>query len=188
MTDLINKANQLCMSCGMCCDGTMFKNATVESDEKQLVESVGLIVNEKLGEFSFEQPCKYYCKNQCAIYLQRPPVCNGFRCQLLKKLNRDEISFEMALEKVTMVRALQKGLVDVMPNAKYSPITSADVYEMAATINQNEPSQRMQNGVFLMLATKFIGLLTDHFWRKEKLSNPVLANAPDILQNPNHKM
>ena len=188
MTGPMNKANQLCMACGMCCDGTMFKTATVEAEENQQVISTGLIVNEKLGKFSFDQPCKFYCNNQCSIYIQRPPVCTNFRCQLLKKLNKDEISLEVALEKVTMVRALQKGLAELMPNAKHRSITSAEVYEMAATIDQQDISQRKQHAIFLMLATKFIGILTDHFWRKVKPNSNAEAVAKDILQNPNHKM
>lgn len=166
----------------------MFNHANVELEEKQQVVSTGLIVNEKLGKLSFDQPCKFYCHNLCAIYEQRPGVCISYRCKLLNKLNKDEVGLDAALDKVKMLRALQNRLADVMPNAKHSPITSAEVYEMAATIDQHDPAQRKQYGIFLMSATKFIGMLTDHFWRKESPGKAAEANSPDILQNPNYEM
>ena len=184
----MDKANRLCMSCGMCCDGTMFDHANVVPDEKQQVMSAGLIVNEKLGKLSFEQPCRFYCHNLCSIYEQRPAVCISYRCKLLKKMNKDEVSLDAALDKVKMLRALQKRLAEVMPNAKHSPITSVEVYEMAATIDQQDTMQRKQYGIFLMSATKFIGMLTDHFWHKESPNSAAEENSPDILQNPNHGM
>jgi hypothetical protein len=189
VSDEISKANQLCVACGMCCDATMFAKARIDETEKDKVASYGLTIVEVNGQFSFEQPCRYFCNNKCSIYLQRPAViCSSFKCELLKKLNKDDISLEAALEKVTMVRALQTALGKVMPNAKHSPITSLDVSAMAETIDQNDPMQRKQHAIFLMLGTKFIGLLTDHFWRKVKKTESVEIIASDILKNPNHNM
>lgn len=164
----MNNANQLCSACGMCCDGTLFQSATVGLSDEAQVAATGLIVNNNQGELSFAQPCKFYCQSQCSIYLQRPPVCMSYRCRLLKKLDRGEIELEDALAKVKMVRALQVGLVDILPEAKTKPISAREILDVRGAIDEAEPSQRMQHAVFLMLSTKYIGLIRDDFWRKPK--------------------
>lgn len=182
MQNEINNANRLCSACGMCCDGTLFQSATVGPSDEALVAATGLTVNNNQGELSFAQPCKFYCQSQCSIYLKRPPVCINYRCRLLKKLDRGEMELDAALAKVKMVRALQAGLADILPDAGTKPVSAAEVLDVRASIDEADPSQRMQHAVFLMLSTKYIGLIRDDFWRRPKPADVLEAAEADTQE------
>ena len=84
---------EICIKCGLCCDGTLFNLATVEKGEKEFLPTLlqkRYIVTEK-GE-RFNLPCPYFDK-KCTIYNEKKAnVCSGFRCQLLKNLSKGKIN------------------------------------------------------------------------------------------------
>ena len=92
----MNKANDLCLSCGLCCDGAIFSSAAL--GEPATAPGVAL-AGVKLvdGGRGFHLPCPSHVDRRCQVYLDRPLVCRTYRCQLLKSLDRDKINFDDAL-------------------------------------------------------------------------------------------
>lgn len=90
---------EICVTCGFCCDATLFLQATLQPGERgHLPEKIeeGCITEE--GKDYFRQPCGYFC-GVCAIYnRQRAQICSTYRCRLLKKFDEGLISQSDALQ------------------------------------------------------------------------------------------
>ncbi|HEX3455452.1 MAG TPA: hypothetical protein VHS03_12565, partial [Gaiellaceae bacterium] len=46
----------LCLECGLCCDGTVFAAMTIQADEREYVESLGLTTTPDGDRFVSPQP------------------------------------------------------------------------------------------------------------------------------------
>ncbi len=92
-----DQSSTLCLSCGLCCDGTLFRRVAVGPEDNIIrLEAAGShVVSEENVSF-FVQPCVCLHDKKCGIYLDRPKVCRGFACKLLVGYHGEEISFEQA--------------------------------------------------------------------------------------------
>lgn len=84
---------EICIKCGICCDGTLFNNAVLKKGEKEFLPPLikKRYFKTETGE-AFKLPCPYFDK-KCTIYDQeKPHVCSSFRCQLLKNLAKEKIN------------------------------------------------------------------------------------------------
>ena len=76
MTETVNQEQELCISCGFCCDGTLFNRA--RSDESEVVLAEMLKFKDEDGNHWIKLPCPYFEKH-CKVYKQnRPHVCSSF--------------------------------------------------------------------------------------------------------------
>src|SRR5205823_2593878 len=91
----------LCMSCGLCCDGTLLGSVRLapEEDAAALEESGITTVMDK-GQHSFKLPCACYTHSLCTIYASRPLACRKFQCGLSQQYERHELSYAEALHTV----------------------------------------------------------------------------------------
>lgn len=109
MSDSLN----ICLSCGLCCDGTLIGHVQLSSEELPTLRGLMDIEDENNNGF-FLQPCKKYCDG-CSIYSQRPKQCASFNCGLLKSHEQKELSSDSALEIISRVKqkkiAIEKNLV-----------------------------------------------------------------------------
>jgi hypothetical protein len=89
----------ICVSCGMCCDGTLFLHACLNPDEiGNLPEKIEQNVFTEAENNYFRLPCLYFI-GKCSIYNQkRADVCPAFRCQLLRNFTVDRLSLNNALD------------------------------------------------------------------------------------------
>ena len=92
---------EICVNCGLCCDGTLFSNADVVSGEKSnLPEKIEQRYSKEDDYESFRLPCPYFC-GQCTIYDKKKPiVCSAYRCQLLKDVSSGKVTQADALKTV----------------------------------------------------------------------------------------
>jgi len=86
-------ATALCLSCGLCCDGTLFRFVPLEPEEAKRLE--GRVTPYEGG---MAQPCLALDGVKCRVYADRPSVCRKFRCLALQQLEAGEISGEDAHE------------------------------------------------------------------------------------------
>ncbi|MEI6946671.1 YkgJ family cysteine cluster protein [Paraflavisolibacter sp. H34] len=104
----------LCTSCGMCCNGTLFSHAFLDMDKGEPDET-GFqfrVFNLNDQQKAFRLPCCYLQDKTCTIYQDRPySVCAAFKCTLLRWVESDAISFEAALE-ITTETIRQKEQVE----------------------------------------------------------------------------
>lgn len=98
----MNDSLNICLSCGLCCDGTLI--GFVQLDHSELPELRKIMdLEEKNGNGFFLQPCNNYCDG-CNIYSKRPKQCTNFNCGLLKSVEQKELSFDLATETINMVK------------------------------------------------------------------------------------
>jgi uncharacterized protein len=105
----VQPAEDLCLSCGLCCDGALYDFVKLEpTDDAQKLKELGLPVRVSRGKVpvaSFPQPCVALCKNRtCRVYADRPWQCRDFECGVLKDVKAGRITFITALRQVKKTR------------------------------------------------------------------------------------
>jgi Fe-S-cluster containining protein len=98
----MTESSKLCLSCGLCCDGTLIGHVQLETKELNAVSKVLNIEHEQDHGF-FLQPCKKYCDG-CSIYSERPTQCASFKCGLLNTFEQKEITFDATAEIIKEVK------------------------------------------------------------------------------------
>lgn len=91
----------LCLSCGMCCDGTLFTHVAFETGDAAIepVFERTIAVAEGSGR-GFAQPCEMLDGRACAIYARRPVPCARFRCRTLRELDQGRIDPDDAASRI----------------------------------------------------------------------------------------
>jgi hypothetical protein len=93
-------AQSLCTACGLCCNGTLFNYVPLTAADDLVPRPTDRVELEN-GQSGLKQSCRYYSKRLCSIYnAGRPHSCINYRCQVLKRYARDEISLEQALDEI----------------------------------------------------------------------------------------
>ena len=105
----MNPSEQLCLACGLCCDGTLFDLVKLEpGDDAAKLKALGLKVAVSRGKVPvtrFPQPCTALCKDRtCRVYVDRPSQCRVFECGVLKDAKAGRIPFASALRVVKQAR------------------------------------------------------------------------------------
>lgn len=107
--------SEICVKCGMCCDGTLFLKAIVKDiEDEQLAKSIGLATfTSPNNNISFELPCRLFNKT-CTIYdKSRPHICSVFFCEPLKKVLTNEITFNDAQQQVSLALETRKQVLEL---------------------------------------------------------------------------
>jgi hypothetical protein len=101
----------LCLSCGFCCDGTLFGSVPLEAaDTLTPLEVAGIAIHVDEAETFFMQPCDAHREGCCQVYENRPANCRKYRCELLKKYESGGVSWDEAQQRIAHVRALKDTL------------------------------------------------------------------------------
>lgn len=91
--------SQLCLACGICCNGVLFRDVELHPvDDARALESLGLPLERLRTKTRFAQPCTALCPdNRCRLYADRPSHCRDFECALFKKVAGGEVEPDTAL-------------------------------------------------------------------------------------------
>jgi Fe-S-cluster containining protein len=105
----VKSGEQLCLACGLCCDGTLFDLVKLErGDAAGKLKALGLPVSLSRGKTPvarFPQPCSALCEDRtCRLYAERPWQCRTFECRLFKDAKAGRIRFAAALPLVKQAR------------------------------------------------------------------------------------
>ena len=101
----------LCLSCGFCCDGTLFGQVPLKADDFLVpLQAGGIQIQTKGTESFFKQPCTAYQQGCCQVYTGRPASCQKYRCQLLRKYERGAVSWAEAQQRIGRVQTLKESL------------------------------------------------------------------------------
>jgi Fe-S-cluster containining protein len=109
MVESVTPGEQLCLNCGLCCDGTLFDGVQLEPDENAgKLKSLGLPVKVSRGKAPvtrFPQPCAALCTDRtCRLYQARPKQCRIFECGVYKDLHAGRTTLAAALRLVRSAR------------------------------------------------------------------------------------
>ena len=105
----MKSVEQLCLACGLCCDGTLFDNVRLgPGDDAKQLKSLGLPVSVSRSRTPltfFRQPCAALCADRtCRLYADRPGQCRTFECGVFKDAHAGRINFAAALRLVKQAR------------------------------------------------------------------------------------
>lgn len=105
----VKPAEQLCLACGLCCDGTLFDLVKLEAgDDARKLKALGLPVTLSRGQAPvarFPQPCAALCADRtCRLYADRPWQCRVFECGVFKDAKAGRITFAAAVRLVQQAR------------------------------------------------------------------------------------
>jgi uncharacterized protein len=105
----VEPGEQLCLACGLCCDGTLFDLVKLEaSDDARKMKTLGLPVTISRGKVPiarFPQPCAALCADcTCRLYADRPWQCRVFECGVFKDAKAGRITWAAALKQVKQAR------------------------------------------------------------------------------------
>ncbi len=92
-------SNQLCLECGLCCNGVIFADGQLQpDDDAERLSALGLVLKRptRLGGSKFKQPCAAFDGCRCRIYGDRPQYCREFECLLLKSVTDGKTEFVAA--------------------------------------------------------------------------------------------
>lgn len=98
---------QLCLQCGLCCDGALFRDVELQpGDDADELRSLGLPVRAgSSGGGKFPQPCAALCADlRCRVYADRPTRCREFECALFKSVAAGGTDPAAALKVVQQTR------------------------------------------------------------------------------------
>jgi hypothetical protein len=105
----VKPGQQLCLACGLCCDGTLFDGVKLEpGDDATRLNALGLPVactRSKVPVARFPQPCAALGADcACRCYADRPRQCRIFECGVFKDAQAGRITFPAALRLVNQAR------------------------------------------------------------------------------------
>ncbi len=109
---LRHAASALCLHCGLCCNGVLFKDVELRTRRELAVvaESDLPFRQSKTRTDSLAripQPCAALCDDlKCRVYKARPDRCRAFECALFQEVTAGKRSPETALRIIRRARRL----------------------------------------------------------------------------------
>ncbi len=108
--------SDLCLACGLCCEGTLFLYVGLNAGELSRLEARGLpVVRKKDGSLLMRLGCTALDGARCTAYQDRPDNCRGYFCALAQQLHLGSISSDSALQIVQRARALVDEVAQNLP-------------------------------------------------------------------------
>ena len=105
MSEAEDPAGDLCVKCGICCDGPLFDHAYLDPDEEARARALGFPVIEVGGQQAFPLPCVHLKGTACQIYEVRPRTCGLYTCETLRAVNRGDIDRAEADRRIVATKA-----------------------------------------------------------------------------------
>ena len=172
----------ICVSCGFCCDGTLFLHAHLDPGERSVGGLPEWIEEHSVckdGKEYFPLPCRYFCK-KCTIYHnKRANVCSSFRCQLLKDFAERKLTLDNALEVVREASRMKAELSEqyrIISGKSGSPVFRQMLLELADL--QQSASFGSVNSlhydIFVARCNIFEALLTKHIRSSEDFAKMIM--------------
>lgn len=166
-TDAVNPSD-LCITCGLCCNGTLFNYAGLEEHEFEQVVRLGMKPADDDDKTFFSLPCPQLDGTKCSCYGDRPAVCGDFMCALVGTLTSGEMSLEETQHVVGRTKEISNDL-----RTQLREVTGGgpelSIYELTRLLNDvmkksgDEPAFRREHGaLFLGLASLNL-TLRSHF-------------------------
>jgi uncharacterized protein len=108
-------SESICVSCGLCCDGTIFTNLTLrEGDDPDVMTRAGVALIQRGGRGVVTLPCAALVDRRCTVYRGRPQTCREFRCKLLREHEAGDVGTAEALATIASTIELRDRVREVL--------------------------------------------------------------------------
>ncbi len=98
----------LCIGCGMCCDGTIFDATELHHDDELApLQQLQAVFTTDQHSTRLQQPCPAFGEGCCSIYDQRPGSCREYSCALLTAVAEGATSQDEATDVIAAATALR---------------------------------------------------------------------------------
>lgn len=171
--------NNICIKCGLCCDGTLFSWANIEPNEViDKLFPIETIKIDKSDKKTFSLPCQFLSNCLCSIYAsetpKRPLTCIKFKCKLLQKYEANQITYSESITLIKKTKELaQKNddlINDTFPELKeLSTSKKIKALKNKLEIANNQAEFRKQFGNILLSSFTF-----EHWQKKYFVVNKKL--------------
>ena len=169
----------LCVSCAMCCDGTLFRRARIYDGEEGSIRDAGLEVIDDVDKKFFRLPCQYNQCGACQIYESRFEVCRTFFCALYKRQERGEITLEEAKSVVRTALELRARVVEAEPAARSQQHRHDLRNRLADQLASTDSEERRAIGVRMIDLIALDTYLDRHFREPETQEEGRADPAPN---------
>ncbi len=163
----MSESLNICLSCGFCCNGTLIGFVQLDGDELSVLRELKDI--EEVGEKGFFfLPCNNLGSNGCSIYAQRPQNCRVYNCKMLKSIEKQEFSFEAAIEVIAIVKQ-KKSIIETqlaeLPFALKSKSFYFKIIELEKHIREGKPKLSLwpNNDALIANLKQLDDLVLKHF-------------------------
>jgi len=188
-TGEMNEHQSLCLSCGLCCDGTLFERVPLQpSDDRLPLKTAGIKIQRKNAENHFSQPCVAYRKNCCQVYADRPANCQRYRCKLLQRVEKGKISGREAERKIKraleLKEAFEKEFRRILPQS--SDELSLSAAQKLMPDNKKmivDPALLKKWGLAMLRLSVLLGSLKNDFQFSEEETPAAERNSTDSSTN-----
>jgi hypothetical protein len=130
----------LCVACGLCCDGSLFRFLPLGADPPAAYAALGLPVVLQSGQAAMPLPCPRLEGTACTVYAQRPGGCRRFRCHALHRVAVGELSAAEALAAVVEARRRIDRLREALGDGEGPVVQRATTQALAGRLP--EPALR----------------------------------------------
>lgn len=124
----MDDTTNICLACGICCDGTLIGFVQIDRDETARIKA---LTNIEVGHKNavILQPCKSFC-NGCTIYSERPRKCASYECSLLQSVENNETGFNTALNTVHEVKQQKTTIENKLESLKIQLQSTSFYFKM----------------------------------------------------------
>lgn len=173
---------KICITCGLCCDGTLFGTAGLEAGEMgNLPENIEKNYKKIKDKEYFKLPCPYF-RGKCTIYEQKKAiVCSSYRCQLLKDFAEKKVILHDALQIVRQAKQMRDRLMEqyCKISEKNMGINFRQLLLELGKIQKHASEKKplsMDNEMLIASCNIFEALLIKHFRSAKDFNDMMVGN------------
>lgn len=107
------RASSLCAGCALCCTGWIFADTVLSPKDIASFGGRVSVVDSANGPV-MSQPCALHQERCCSVYESRPSGCRTYSCVSLTAVERGELPFDEARERLDRARAAMNELGEAL--------------------------------------------------------------------------
>jgi hypothetical protein len=138
------------------------------SEAEEGLAELGMKVERRPDYLVFLQPCTMLEGTRCTIYEQRPGVCAGYRCTLLKRFDAGEIAIGDALLLVEQARGLLETVQNELDAGEsFRDLTMAWRAQIGGRVPATSPAADRARRMPAFMALALLNRFVDRYFRSK---------------------
>jgi len=163
----------LCISCGLCCDGTLFSSVQLfDGDDKTALLDAGasmrLDETDGLQKTYMKLGCPAHQEGRCQVYATRPKHCRQFKCKTLLAVENGQLPIEKARSRIAEAKSFKQITQEAAVRADPALATRStrEIVSFSADLltDESKADQRARYAPLLIEAMAFNLIIQEHFY------------------------